>query len=130
MPTSSRGCEWTAADGAAGKQSKERHYDQIVTIDPTTVYFVGNRLWWSAALFLSPIAGRIAAQPVVAILAAALLLLPSFLLFDTDRPWWPDQVKHLPQHQARTRSETRKLTIASGAALIAGLGAALLLRWE
>lgn len=49
----------------------DRHYDLIVTIDPTTVYFVGNRLWWLVALFLSPIAGAIARQPVVAILATA-----------------------------------------------------------
>ena len=93
------------------------------------MYFVGNRLWWSVALFFSPIAGAIAGQPAVAILAAAVLVLPSFVLFDNDRPWWPDQVKGLPQDQARMRSETRKLTIASGAALIAGLGAALLLPW-
>lgn len=51
-----------------------RHYDQIVTIDPSTVDFVGNRLWWSVALFLSPIAGAIARQPVVAILASAALV--------------------------------------------------------
>jgi hypothetical protein len=100
-----------------------------VTIDPTTVYFVGNRLWWSVARFLGPIAGAIAGQPVAAIVATAVLVLPSFVLFDTDRPWWPDQVKGLPQDQARMRSETRKLTIASGAGLIAGLGAALLLPW-
>jgi hypothetical protein len=106
-----------------------RHYDEIVRIDPTTAYFIGNRVWWSVALFVSPIAGAIAGQPAAAFLAAAVLVLPSFVLFDTDRPWWPDQVKHLPQDQARTRSETRKLTIASGAALIAGLGAALLLPW-
>ena len=93
------------------------------------MYFVGNRLWWSVALFVSPIAGGITGDPVVAILAAAFLLLPSFVLFDTDRPWWPNQVKGLPQDQARMRSETRKLTIASGAALIAGLGAALLVPW-
>lgn len=98
-----------------------------MTIDPTTVYFVGNRLWWSAALFLSPIAGAIAGHPAVALLASTLLLLPSFVLFDIDRPWWPDQVKALAQDQARTRSETRKLTITSGAALLVGLGAALLL---
>lgn len=40
-------------------------------------------MWWSVARFLSPIAGRIAGQPKVAIWAAALLLLPSLLLFDT-----------------------------------------------
>ena len=94
-----------------------------------TAYFVGNRVWWSVALFVSPIAGAIAGQPAAAFLAAAVLVLPSFVLFDTDRPWWPDKVKGLPQDQTRTRSETRELTIASGAALIAGLGAAVLLPW-
>ncbi len=113
----------------ATSYARARYCGQIVTIDPTTVYFVGNRLWWSVALFLSPIAGAIAGQPVVAILASAVLVLPSFVLFDTDRPWWPDRVKGLPQDQARMRSEARKLTLASGAALIAGLGAALLLPW-
>ena len=34
-----------------------RNDDQLVMIDPTTVYFVGNRLWWSVALFLGPIGG-------------------------------------------------------------------------
>jgi hypothetical protein len=115
--------------GDAGRCASKAHYDQIVMINPTTVYFVGNRLWWSVALFVSPIAGAIAGQPAVAFLAAAVLVLPSFVLFDTDRPWWPDQVKGLPQDQARTRSETRMLTIASGAALIAGLGVAQLSPW-
>ncbi len=57
-------------------------------MDPTTVYFVGNRLWWSVALFLSPIAGAIAGQPAVAFLAAAVLVLP-WIATSCVRGWPP-----------------------------------------
>jgi hypothetical protein len=105
------------------------HNDQIVTTDPTTVYLVGNRLWWSAALFVSPIAGAIAGHPLIAIVTSAVLVLPSFVLFDTDRPWWPDEVKGLAHDKARMRSETRKLTVAALAALLAGIAIAVVGPW-
>ena len=63
-----------------------------------------------------------------AIAATALLLLPSFVLFDTDRPWWPEEVRHIPEDPARTRSELRKLNLSSGLALSAAAVAYFALR--
>ena len=97
--------------------------------DATTAYFIGNRLWWSVALLLSPIAGAIAGQPIVAIAVCTLAILPSFVLFDSDRKWWSEEVRDAQRDAARTRSETRKLTVASGTALLIGSAAALLLLW-
>jgi hypothetical protein len=98
-------------------------------VDPTRTYFLGNRLWWSVALSVGPIVGAITGGVIGVVAATALLVLPSFVLFDTDRRWWPDEVRRLPQDPERTRSELRKLTLWSGIALLAGVAIAFLRPW-
>ncbi len=98
-------------------------------MDATRVYFVGNRLWWSVALFVSPIVGAVTGQFPLAILTSLLLILPTLVLFDTDRPWWPEEVRRVQEDTDRSRSETRKLTLWAGIALAAGLAVALLGPW-
>ena len=100
-----------------------------MTTDPATIYFVGNRIWWSVALFLAPIAGAVAGQATIAAISLVVLMLPSFIFFDTDRPWWPDGVRRATHDTVRSRSETRKLTLASLAALLAGVAVALVRPW-
>jgi hypothetical protein len=53
--------------------------------------------------------------------AAWILVLPAFALFDTDRAWWSDEVRVLPQDKERSRAELRMLTIFAGAGLVLGL---------
>jgi len=84
-------------------------------------YFRANRVWWSVALFIGPIAGAIAGEATVAIVATSALILPALVVFDTDRSWWPEAVRRLPQETAGTRAERWKLTLWSGVALLAGL---------
>ena len=98
-------------------------------MDATRVYFVGNRLWWSVVLFVCPIIGAVTGQIPLAILAGSLLILPTTLVFDTDRPWWPADVRRIPEDADRSRTETRKLTLWAGIALAAGLAVALLGPW-
>jgi hypothetical protein len=95
---------------------------------------LGNRIWWSIALLVGPIAaaivdeGPIAVQ--VAIAVTGTLLLPVFLIFDTDRSWWSDEVKQLPHDPQRSRAEVWKLTLWSGVALAIGLAIALIRPWR
>ena len=98
-------------------------------LDATRTYFLGNRIWWSVALFAGPVAWAVTRDIVPALVVVGVFVLPSFVLFDTDRPWWPDQVKRLPQDPARTRRETRKLTLWAGIALLAGLAIAFARPW-
>jgi hypothetical protein len=62
-------------------------------------------------------------------LVVGLFVLPGFVIFDTDRPWWSAAVKRLPEDQDRTRSENRKLTLWSAIALLAGLAIAFVHPW-
>jgi hypothetical protein len=101
----------------------------MAAMDARAAFFLGNRIWWSVALFAGPIAGAIAGQVTVAVVVSAALVLPTFVLFDTDRPWWPDEVGKLPRDDERTRSETRKLTLWSGISLVAGLAIAFARPW-
>jgi hypothetical protein len=89
-------------------------------MDARRLYFIGNRIWWASALIGGPVAGAITGDIVVTLFVSLLVVLPSFVLFDTDRPWWPDDVHQLPHDPARMRSETRALTLWSGIALAAG----------
>jgi hypothetical protein len=72
-------------------------------------YFVGNRIWWAGALFLAPIVAVGAGSPVAGVVAAAILVLPAFVLFDTDRGWWSNEVRVLPHDKERSRKELRLL---------------------
>jgi hypothetical protein len=92
-------------------------------------YFQGNRIWWSVALFAGPVVAAVTRDIFLGLVAVSVLVLPSFVLFDTDRPWWPDAVRRLPQDPVRTRSETRKLTLWAGIALVAGLAIAFARPW-
>ncbi len=90
-------------------------------MDGARGYFLGSRLWWSGALFFGPVVGSVTAGLVGAFALTALFALPSFVLFDTDRPWWSDEVRRLPEDAERTRVELRSLTLWSAAALVAGV---------
>lgn len=84
-------------------------------------YFVGNRIWWAGALFLAPIIAAVVGSPVAGVVAAAILVLPSFVLFDTDRTWWSSDVRLLPQDKEGSRTEVRLLTISAGTGLALGV---------
>jgi hypothetical protein len=101
----------------------------MAAMDSATAYFLANRIWWAAALLAGPIAAAIAGEILAGIAVTSVLVLPAFVVFDRDRPWWPDEVKRLPQEPARTRAETKKLTLVSGIALVTGLAIALVRPW-
>jgi hypothetical protein len=94
-------------------------------MDSTSVFFVANRIWWGVSLFLGPVLGRIAGDPSIAVLATGLLILPVFVIFDSDRRWWADEVRQMPRDSDRSRLELRKLNLSAGAGLLAGLLVAL-----
>ena len=93
-------------------------------------YFLANRAWWFTALLIGPIAAGIAGEPMVGIVVTAVLVLPAFIVFDTDRQWWSTEVRRLPELQERSRAEVRKLTLWSGIGLAAGVAIALLGPWS
>ena len=84
-------------------------------------YFVGNRIWWAGALFLAPIIAAIVGSPVAGLVAAGILVLPAFVLFDTDRSWWSGEVRTVPQDRERSRTELRLLTAFAGIGLALGV---------
>jgi hypothetical protein len=90
-------------------------------------YFVANRVWWAAALFIAPTVAALFGDPVAGVVAATVLVLPVFLVFDTDRGWWSAEVKALPQDKDRSRRELRLLTISAAVGLALGLVVAYLL---
>ncbi len=92
----------------------------------TRTYFLVNRLWWAGAMLLAPVVAAIAGDPLAGLLAAAVLALPAFAMFDTDRGWWSAEVKALPEDRERSRSERRILTIWAAGGLALGLVIALL----
>jgi hypothetical protein len=94
-------------------------------MDARALFFFGNRLWWFVGLLVGPIVGRVFGDPAIGVFATGLLILPVFVVFDTDRPWWPSQVRQLPQDPDGARSELRKLTLAAAVGLAAGLVVAL-----
>ena len=94
-------------------------------MDGASLFFIGNRIWWGVGLFLGPILGRVAGDPSFGVMATVLLILPVFVIFDTDRRWWPDEVRQLPRDADRSRVEVRKLTIWAAIGLAAGLLVAL-----
>jgi len=98
-------------------------------VGSTRTYFLGNRIWWSVALFAGPVVWGVTRDVLLGLVVVSVLALASLVLFDTDRPWWPDEVRRLPQDPARTRSETRKLTLWAGIALLAGLAIAFARPW-
>lgn len=78
-------------------------------------------MWWAGALFLAPVIAAIIGDPVAGIVAAAILVLPVFVLFDTDRAWWSNEVRARLQDKEQSRAEVRLLTISAGAGLLLGL---------
>jgi O-antigen/teichoic acid export membrane protein len=97
----------------------------MASMDARSLFFRGNRLWWFGGLFVGPIVGRLFGDPAIGVFATGLLILPIFVLFDTDRPWWPDEVRRLPLDHDGTRSELRKLTLWAAIGLMLGLLVAL-----
>jgi hypothetical protein len=90
-------------------------------------YFLGNRLWWAGALFLAPIIAAILGTLAAGAVAAGLLLLPTAVLFDTDRSWWSGEVRQLLQDKERSRTEVRLLTAFAGTGLVLGVAVASLI---
>ena len=84
-------------------------------------YFLVNRAWWAAALFLAPVVAAIIGTPVAGLIAGVVLLLPTVVVFDTDASWWSSEVRMLPQDQARSRIELRLLTMSAGVGLVLGV---------
>lgn len=95
-----------------------------------STYFLANRTWWFTALLVGPIAGGIAGEPTVGIIVTAVLVLPALLVFDTDRRWWSEEIRRLPQLPERSRVEVQKLTFLSGIGLAAGLAIAFIRPWS
>lgn len=98
-------------------------------MDGVNTYFLANRAWWFAALLVGPIVGAIAGELVVGIIGTAGLVMSALIVFDTDRPWWPEEVRRIPEVPDRSRGQVRKLTFWSGIGLAAGLAIALIRPW-
>ena len=90
-------------------------------------YFVANRVWWAGALFIAPTVAALFGDPLAGVVAAIVLVLPAFIIFDTDRSWWSGEMKALPQDKDRSRRELRLLTISAAIGLALGLVVAYLL---
>jgi len=84
-------------------------------------YFIANRWWWAGALFIAPIVAAVLGDPLAGLVAAAVLVLPAFIIFDTDRGWWSADVKALPEDKDRSKSELRLLTIFASCGLASGV---------
>ena len=84
-------------------------------------YLIANRLWWGGASFIAPIVAAILGDPLAGIVATAVLVLPVFIIFDTDRGWWSADVKALPEDKAKSHSELRILTICAACGLASGV---------
>jgi hypothetical protein len=92
-------------------------------------FFLGNRLWWSFGLFLGPVIGAFVRDPAMAFVASGILILPVFVIFDTDRPWWSDEIRRIEPKSEQSRREARKLTLWSGIALALGIAVAVVGPW-
>ena len=86
-------------------------------------------MWWFGALLLGPTIGALAGDALVAAIATAVLVLPVFVIFDTDRPWWSDEVRTLPEDKERTRPGARWLAISAGLGLFGGFLLAVVRPW-
>ena len=84
-------------------------------------YFIANRVWWGAALFVAPIVAARLGQPLAGVATVAVLVLPALIIFDTDRRWWSAEVRAVPKDKDRTTSEHRILAICSVGALAFGV---------
>ena len=72
-----------------------------------------------AAIFGDPLAG---------ISAAFVLVLPAFVIFDTDRVWWSADIKALPEDKDdRSTRDLRLLTISAACGLALGVVIAFLI---
>ena len=113
----------TGGGGQVGQAFQRLAVDWFEVVAPSRTELNQERpdLWWSVALFLGPIVGASTGGPAGALAATALFALPAFVLFDTDRSWWPSEVRRLSQDPVRSRKELRKLTLSSGVALLAGI---------
>jgi hypothetical protein len=90
-------------------------------------YFIGNRVWWGAALFIAPVVAAVSGSVLIGIVVLFVLILPVFVVFDTDRAWWSDEVKSLPQDRDRSRRELRLLTASAVVGLVLGVVAGVVL---
>lgn len=91
-------------------------------------YFIANRLWWGGALFIAPIVAAIIGDPLAGISAAFVLVLPAFVIFDTNRAWWSPEVKALPEDKDdRSARDLRLLTMSAACGLALGVVTAFLI---
>ena len=84
-------------------------------------YFIANRVWWGAGLFIAPVVAAIFGDPLAGVVAAVVLVLPAFFIFDTDRGWWSAEVRAFPEDKDRSKSELRLLTIWAVGGLVLGV---------
>ena len=89
-----------------------------------TTFFIANRVWWGAALFMAPFMAAVVDSIAVGIGVLLVLVLVAAVVFDTDRGWWSDEVRALPADKDRSRREARLLTLTAGIGLVLGLAAA------
>ena len=83
-------------------------------------FFLGNRVVWAIAGFAAPLVLGATGSFAAALVAFGLLAIPSFVIFDTDRSWWSDEVRSLPMDEPRNRAERRALGVVTFAGVIAG----------
>jgi hypothetical protein len=92
-----------------------------------STYFIANRILWAAGLFIAPVVAAVSGSVIVGMVVLSVLVLLAVLVFDTDRGWWSDEVRSLPQDKDRSRREVRLLTASAAVGLVLGLVAAFLL---
>ena len=92
-------------------------------------FLVGNCLWWFGALLTGPVIGALAGSALVAGAATALLVLPVFVIFDSDRSWWSEEVRALPGNAEWSRTHLRWLSLSAGLGLFGGLLLGVLKPW-
>ena len=80
-----------------------------------------------AALFIAPIVAAVSGSVLIGSVVLCVLILPVFIVFDTDRAWWSDEVKSLPQDRDSSRREVRLLTASAVVGLVLGVVAGFVL---
>ena len=90
-------------------------------MDATSRFFLGNRLAWFLAGFTGFSAGLTVGEYWIGAAAASAFVLLGLVIFDTDRAWWPREIRELPRDSHRSRLETRKVTVAAGLGCLAGI---------
>jgi predicted PurR-regulated permease PerM len=84
-------------------------------------YFVANRIVWAMAGFSAASSGIRTGSILLGILVGTALVLTALVFFDTDRPWWADEVRRVVSDKERARTEVRALSLSTGFGLALGV---------